>query len=103
MADNVLVIPATICVGKDFPPYLPTANGDIRPTGECTREQVAEAVDECRELVRASRERLEQAYQEHLQDIELLAQVSAYLQRFEQWSAVREGGEPDEILWEVER
>lgn len=103
MADNVLVIPATVRVGTDFPPYLPLANGDLKPTAECSREQVAEAVEECRELVRSSRLRLEQAYQEHLRDIELLAQVSAYLHRFEQWGAVRDGGEPGVMLWPVER
>ena len=103
MADNVLVIPATIMVGKDFPTYLPLANGDLKATAVCSREQVAEAVNECREVVQASRRRLEQAYQEHLADIELLAQVSAYLKKFDQWEAVRAGEDPDEVIWEVER
>ena len=102
MADNVFVIPATIRVGRDFPPYLPVANGDLKPTPECTREDIAEAVSECREMASSSRLRLEQAYQEHLRDVEMLAQVSAYLDKFEQWSSLREGGEPKELLWEVE-
>ncbi len=103
MADNVLVIPATIRVGRDFPDYLPLANGDLKPTPECSKSDVEEAVRECRDLARSSRLRLEQAYQEHLRDIELLAQVSAYRDKFDQWSALREGGEPKEALWEVER
>lgn len=103
MADNVLVIPATLRVGPDFPPYLPLPNGDLKPSPECSRDEVAEAVRECRELVQASRLRLEQAYQEHLRDLELLAQVSAYHEKFDQWAALREGGEPKEMLWEVER
>jgi hypothetical protein len=102
MADNVLVIPATLNVGKNFPPYLPLADGALKPTAECTKEEVAQAVEECRAVAETSRRRLEAAYQDHLKDIELLAQVSAYLARYEQWSAVREGGEVNEIIWQVE-
>jgi hypothetical protein len=102
MADNVLVIPATIKVGTDFPPYLPLADGNLKPSAECTRDEVREAVAECRTLADASRARLEAAYREHVKDVELLAQVSAYLEKFDQWSAVREGAEPRELLWQVE-
>ncbi len=102
MADNVLVIPATVKVGKDFPPYLPLPDGNLKATAECTREEVQSAVAECRILAQSSRARLEETYQEHLKDIELLAQVSAYLEKFEAWKEVRSGGEPKELLWEVE-
>lgn len=101
MADSVLVIPATISVGKNFPPYLPLPNGDLKPSAECTREEVGQAARECMALARASRERLQQAYEEHLRDIELLAQVSAYQEKFEQWETIRQGGEPKVLLWEV--
>jgi len=102
MADNVLVIPATLKVGKNFPPYLPLADGAIKPVAECSKEEVAQAVEECRVVAATSRQRLEAAYQDHLKDVELLAQVSAYLARFEQWNAIREGEEVSEILWQVE-
>ena len=102
MADNVLVIPATIKVGTDFPQYLPLADGNLKAAAECSRDEVAQAVAECRELARASRKRLEEAYREHLRDIELLAQVSAYLEKFDQWNEVRTGGAMKELLWEVE-
>ncbi|HUF73612.1 MAG TPA: hypothetical protein VMR74_12015 [Gammaproteobacteria bacterium] len=102
MSDNVLVIPATVKVGPDFPQLLPLANGDLKAAAECTRAEVGEAVAECRGMARASRERLEQAYREHVKDLELLAQVSAYYERFDQWSALREGRNVREILWQVE-
>jgi hypothetical protein len=102
MSDNVLVIPATVKVGTGFPPYLPLADGNLKESADCSREEVREAVEECRNLAQASRARLEDAYQEHLKDIELLAQVSAYLKKFDQWDAVRDGDEPNELLWQVE-
>jgi hypothetical protein len=102
MSSNVLVIPATVTVGPDFPECLPLANGDLKSVRECTEADVAEAVAECRALARVSRERLETAYQEHLRDLELLAQVSAYLERFDAWAAVREGRHVKELLWQVE-
>ncbi|MGD8339136.1 MAG: hypothetical protein PVH89_00050 [Gammaproteobacteria bacterium] len=102
MTQNVLVIPATVTVGKDFPQFLPIADGDLKPATECTRAEVGEAIAECRGMAKASRERLEAAYQEHLRDLELLAQVSAYYQRFEKWGAIREGREVEERLWPVE-
>jgi hypothetical protein len=102
MTDNVLVIPATLKVGPDFPQLRPLANGDLKPVTECTREDVGEAVAECRSMASASRERLEEAYREHLRDLELLAQVSAYFERFDDWSPLREGREVKEWLWQVE-
>ena len=102
MSDNVLVIPATVRVGPDFPQLLPLANGDLKAVAECTREEVGEAVAECRSMAEASRDRLEQAYREHLKDLELLAQVSAYFERYADWSAIREGRAVREMLWRVE-
>jgi hypothetical protein len=101
MADNVLVIPSTIRVGRNFPPYLPLPNGDLKASQECTPEDVANAVGECQELAEASRVRLQEAYQEHIKDIELFAQVSAYNEKFEQWEAIRTGGEPKDSLWQI--
>jgi hypothetical protein len=101
MAESVLVIPATISVGRNFPPYLPLPNGDLKPSAECTREEVAQSVEECTALAKASRERLQQAYEEHVRDIELLAQVSAYNDKYDQWDSIRQGGEPKVLLWSV--
>ena len=64
--------------------------------------EVREAVAECRDMTRASRQRLEAVYQEHLKDLELLAQVSAYYERFDEWSPIREGRGVKELLWQVE-
>jgi len=102
MADNVFVIPAAVRVGKDFPPYLPLADGSVKPAAECSQEEVAQAVEECRFVAQASRERLEAAYRDYLKDVEVLAKVSAYLARYEQWAGIREGGEVGELLWDVE-
>lgn len=102
MSNNVLVIPATVKVGPDFPDLLPLANGDLKAVAGCSRAEVAEAIGECRQMTAASRERLEQVYQEHLKDLELLAQVSAYYERFDEWSAIREGRSVRELLWRVE-
>ena len=102
MTDNVFVIPATMTVGPNFPQLLPLANGDLKPVPECSRRDVGQAVDECRAMAKSSRERLEEAYREHLRDLELLAQVSAYYERFEIWSALREGGSVKELLWQLE-
>jgi hypothetical protein len=102
MSDNVLVIPATSKVGSQFPPYLPLADGSVKPLAECSREEVAQAVEEFRALARQSRERLQQVYEEHVRDIETLAQVCAYFAKYHEWRAVREGGEVREQLWDVE-
>ena len=102
MSNNVFVIPATVKVGPDFPDLLPLANGDLKAVTECSRAEVKEAVSECRSMTQASRERLEAVYQEHLNDLELLAQVSAYYERFDDWTAIREGRAVKELLWQVE-
>jgi hypothetical protein len=102
MPDNVLVIPSTIVVGREFPPYLPLADGSLKPTAECTREEVQQAVNECRAVAESSRRALEDAYRAHLNDVEQLAQVSAYLARYEQWSAVRHGGTVAETMWNID-
>ena len=102
MTENVFVIPATIKVGKELPPYLPLADGRVKPTAECTREEVGQAIEECRFVAQTSRERLEAAYRDHVRDVEVLAQVSAYFAKYEQWAAVRDGGEGSELLWQVE-
>ena len=102
MADNVFVIPATLRVGRHFPPYLPLADGSLKPIAECTRAEVAEAVDECREVAATSRARLENADREHIGDLEALAHLAAYLDRFERWPEVREGGPVREMLWRVD-
>jgi hypothetical protein len=85
-----------------MPPYLPLANGSVKPIAECSKAEIEQAVEECRFVAQTSRERLEGAYRDHLKDIELLGQVSAYLARYEQWAAIRDGGEVGELLWEVE-
>jgi len=102
MTDKVLVIPATFKVGEEFPAYLPLPAGEVKPTPECTRAEVASSIEELKGVARLSRERLEQAYAEHVRDVETLAQISAYLARFDQWEAVRTGGKVREILWHVE-
>ena len=102
MPDKVLVIPATVTVGRGLPGYLPLANGDLKELRQCTRADVEEAVGVLRDLARTSRERLEASYQDHLRDVESLAQVAAYCTKFDQWKEIREGGAPREILWEVE-
>ena len=102
MTDKVLVIPATFKVGAEFPPYLPLPDGQVKPTAECSQSEVASAVEELKGVARMSRERLEQAYAEHVRDVETLAQISAYLARFEQWEGVRSGGAIRETLWHVE-
>jgi hypothetical protein len=102
MADNVFVIPATITVGEDFPPYLPLADGSVKPTAECSKDEVREAVEECRAVAMRSREQLEAAYRDHIKDMELLGVVSSYLAKYEQWSGVREGGPVGDVLWQVE-
>lgn len=102
MSNNVFVIPGTVKVGPDFPELLPLANGDLKSVTECSQADVKEAVAECRLMTEASRQRLEAVYQEHLKDLELLAQVSAYYERFDDWAAIREGRKVKELLWQVE-
>jgi hypothetical protein len=102
VADKALVIPATFKVGAELPPYLPLASGDLKPMAECTRQEVAQAVAEIKNVAHSSRERLEAAYVEHVRDMQLLAQVSAYLARFDEWAAVRSGGTVREVLWHID-
>lgn len=102
MTDNALVIPATFRVGKVFPAYLPLPDGSLKPLAECSRAEVAGAASELKALAQRSRERLQKAFEEHVLDQEVLAQISAYLARFDEWSAVRRGGELRETLWHVE-
>jgi hypothetical protein len=102
MTDKALVIPVTFRVGAEFPPYLPLQDGSVKPTAECSLSEVVEAVEEIKAVARASRERLELAYADHVRDVELLAQISAYLAKFDEWSALRSGGKVREILWHVE-
>lgn len=103
MSDNVLVIPATFIVGKQFPANLPLADGSMKPVGECTEEEVGQAVAEVRSMSESSRERLRRAYDEHVQDLEVLAQLSAYEQKFSEWDGVREDREVAEVLWSLAR
>jgi len=103
MSDNVLVIPATFMVGRDFPANLPLADGSMKPIGECIKEDVRQAVEEVRALVDDSRVRLRKAYDEHVEDAELLAQLSAYLSKYEEWAEIRKGGSVKEIIWSAER
>jgi hypothetical protein len=102
MTDKALVIPATYRVGAEFPPYLPLQDGSVKPTAECSLSEVAEAVEEIKAVARASRERLQLAYADHVRDVEMLAQISAYLAKFDEWAAFRSGGKVREVLWDVE-
>ena len=102
MTDNVLVIPTTHRVGGELPANLPLGDGSLKPLAECTRAEVAEAVEELRALARASRARLEQAHETHLYDVRLLAQLSAYLAHYEEWADVRRGGEIKPFLWHLD-
>ena len=101
MSDNVLVIPATFIVGKEFPVNLPLANGSMKPIGECTQKEVGQAVVEVRAMATSSRERLRRAYREHVQDLEVLAQLSAYEQSYPAWEGVRSDGRVAEVLWSL--
>jgi hypothetical protein len=103
MSDNVLVIPATFMVGREFPAYLPLADGSMKAVAECSIDEVKQAVEEVRAVATGSRGRLRNAYDEHVQDLEVLAQVSAYVAKYEQWVALRENGQVPEVLWTVAR
>ncbi len=99
MSDNVLVIPATFMVGRDFPANLPLSDGSMKPIDECSAEEVQQAVEEVRAVVLGSRDRLRRAYDEHVEDLEVLAQLSAYANKYAQWSGVRTGEPVPEVLW----
>ena len=102
-SDNVLVIPATFMVGRSFPANLPLADGSVKPIAECSKGEVQQAVEEIRALADASRIRLRKAYDEHVEDLKMLAQVSAYLERFDDWAGVREGEGVREVIWSVDK
>lgn len=99
MSENVLVLPATFAVGGKFPPYLPLADGSVKAIAECSKEEVKQAVEEVKALADGSRARLQQAFDQHVLDLETLAHLSAYLAKYDEWANVREGGEMREILW----
>jgi hypothetical protein len=101
--DKALVIPATFVVGSSFPANLPLADGTMKAISDCSRPEVAEAVEEMRAVVQASRQKLGKAYDEHLQDLEILAQLSAYLEKYEEWSGVRTNGSVKQTIWSVDR
>ena len=100
--EKVLVIPATFVVGETFPPNLPLADGSVKPIVDCSKEEVRQAVDELKAVVDGSGLRLRRAYQEHLQDLEVYAQVSAYLDRYEEWTGVRGEGTLRQTIWSLE-
>ena len=100
--EKALVIPATFVVGDAFPANLPLADGSLKPIAECSEDEVRQAVEEFRAVVRGSRMRLRRAYEEHLQDLEVYAQLSAYLARYEEWTGVREDGEVRGTIWSVD-
>jgi hypothetical protein len=100
--EKVLVIPATFVVGESFPENLPLADGSVKPIAECSREEVGQAVEELKAVVDGSRSRLRKAYEEHIQDLEIYAQLSAYLQRYEDWTAVRGSGVVRHTIWSVD-
>ena len=102
-SDNVLVIPATFMVGRSFPANLPLADGSVKPITQCSKSEVEQAVEEIRAMVDASRSRLGHAYDEHVEVLEMLAQVSAYLARYDNWDGVREGVGVREVIWSVDK
>jgi len=101
-SDKVLVIPATFVVGESFPANLPLADGSVKPIAECSESEVRQAVEEVKVLAEASRTRLSKAYEEHVEDLEMFAQLSAYLDRFEDWRGVRRGESVGEVIWSVD-
>lgn len=100
--DKALVIPATFVVGEAFPANLPLADGSVKPIADCTKDDVRQAVAELRAVVMGSRRRLHKAYDEHLEDLEIYAQLSAYLDRFDEWTGVREDGDLRPTIWPID-
>lgn len=100
--DNVLVIPATFVVGEAFPENLPLADGSVKPIAQCSKDEVGQAVEELRAVVNGSRARLHRVYEEHIQDLEIFAQLSAYLHRYENWTGVRGDGVVGHTIWSVD-
>lgn len=102
IVEKVLVIPATFVVGGSFPANLPLEDGSVKPIAECTKEDVRQAVEELRAVVEGSRARLQRAYDEHLEDLEVLAQLSAYFDRYDDWFGVRDGSPVKQTIWAVD-
>lgn len=100
--EKVLVIPATFVVGDTFPANLPLADGSVKPIADCSKAEVGEAVAELRAVVEGSRARLRKAYDEHIQDLEVYAQLSAYLERYDEWGGVRGDGAVKQTIWSVD-
>jgi hypothetical protein len=100
--EKVLVIPATFVVGESFPANLPLADGSVKPLAACSKNDVREAVEELRAVVESSRNRLQRAYEEHVEDLEVFAQLSAYLDRYDEWSGLRDGTPVKQTIWSVE-
>ena len=100
--EKVLVIPATFVVGESFPANLPLADGSVKPLAECSKDDVREAVGELRAVVDGSRNRLQRAYEEHLEDLEVYAQLSAYLDRYNEWVGLRDGTPVKQTIWSVD-
>jgi hypothetical protein len=100
--EKVLVIPATFVVGESFPANLPLADGSIKPLAKCSEDEVREAVEELRVVVHGSRNRLQRAYEEHLEDLEVYAQLSAYLDRYNEWVGLRDGTPVKQTIWSVD-
>jgi len=100
--DNVLVIPATFVVGETFPANLPLADGTVKPIAECSREEVRQSVEELRAVVEGSRGRLHKAYDEHIEDLQVFAQLAAYLHHFDAWTGVRGDGVVRHTIWSVD-
>ena len=100
--EKALVIPATFVVGEAFPANLPLADGSLKPIAECSQEEVKQAVDELRAVVEGSQRRLRRAYEEHLEDLEIYAQLAAYLDRYDEWAGIREDGRVRPTIWSVD-
>ncbi len=100
--DKALVIPANFVVGEAFPANLPLSDGSLKPIADFSRAEVEQAVDELRAVVESSRRRLRKAYEEHLEDLEVYAQLSAYLDRYEEWAGIREDGRVRPTIWSVD-
>jgi len=100
--NNALVIPATYVVGEAFPANLPLADGSLKPIADCSQQEVKQAVDELRAVVKGSRRRLHKAYEEHLEDLKVYAQLSAYFDRYDEWAGIREHGSVKPTIWSVD-
>ncbi len=73
----------------------------VRYNGHMASKAVRQAVEEVRAVADRSRARLHKAYDEHVQDLEVLTQLSAYAEKYDQWAGVRNGDPVPEVLWGV--